>query len=175
MKKPVIFGAIVICSLALALSSADEEDVNKHLVGSYMFKFTGVEAAFGAGNYVPGLATLHSDGTLSSATGSDQAGPLSVFNVKNSGVYGVWFRTGHLSLEAHALYMNFSPTEGQVVGITKLRILADFDKGLNSGSGQFFNSVYACPTFTTCPDPMTATPTIPEPAHGLPMTFTRIQ
>jgi len=175
MKKRVIFCAIVICSLALVLSWADADDGNKRLVGSYMFKFTGVEAAFGAGHYVPGFATLHSDGTLSSVTGSDQAGPITLFNVKNSGVYGAWFRTGHSSVEAHALYMNFSPVDGQVVGITKLRILANFDKGFNNGSGQFFNSIYVCPTFTTCPDPMTATPTVPEPAQGLPMTFTRIQ
>lgn len=175
MKKRVIFDIIVICSLALVLSGKDGNDGNNNPVGSYFFKFTGVEAAFGAGAYVPGLATLHSDGTLSAATGSDQAGPISLFNVKNSGVYGVWSQTGHLTLEAHALYMNFSPTTGEVIGITKLRILANFDKGFDSGSGQFFNSVYVCPTFTTCPDPMTATPTIPEPAQGLPMTFTRIK
>ena len=173
----VLFGLVIVL-VALPLSqepaTAANDGNGRNAIGSYMFKFTGVEAVFGAGNFVAGLATLSSDGTLSSVTGSDQAGPSAFFSVKNSAVHGVWFRTGPRSVGANGLYLNFDPIGGQVVAITKLRIVAEFDKDFNNATGQFFNSIYVCPTFTTCPDPLTTAPTIPEPAVGLPFTIKRI-
>ena len=121
------------------------------------------------------LRLILNNGTLTSVTGSDQAGPPTFFFVKNSAVHGVWSKTGPRSMGANALYLNFDPTGGQVVGITKLRISAEFDKDFNNGAGQFFMSIYVCPTFSTCPDPLTTAPTIPEPAVGLPFTIKRIR
>jgi len=183
MIKRALIAAGMLCGLAIFLvvlplsqeSATAANDVNgKNAIGSYMFKFTGVAAVFGPGSFVPGLATLSSDGTLSSITGSDQAGPSTLFSVKNSAVHGVWFKTGPRSVGANGLYLNFDPIGGQVVSITKLRIVADFDKNFNNATGQFFNSIYVCPTFATCPDPLSSSPTIPEPAVGLPFTIKRI-
>jgi hypothetical protein len=140
-------------------------------VGSYLFSFLGL----GPGLTVPGLVTLSSDGTLTSVTGSDEAGPASVFFVKNSPIHGVWSRGSKGEVNARALYLNFDPASGVVVGITKLRIEAQFDKSFNNISGSFFMSVFVCPTPFTCPNPFTATPTVPEPATGLPFTAIRIQ
>jgi hypothetical protein len=177
MKKHAALIASVVLGLVTLLVAplATADDANKAAAGAYMFKFTGVQQFFGPGTYVPGFATLSSDGTLTSVTGSDEAGPAGLFSVKNSAVNGVWFRTGHQSVGARALYLNFSPITGEVVSITRLRIVADFDKDFNNGVGQFFNSIYVCPTFVTCPDPLTTAPTIPEPAVGQPFTLTRIR
>ena len=71
--------------------------------------------------------------------------------------------------------MNFDPTSGVVVSITKVRIVARFDLAFDKITGEFFQSVFACPTPFTCPNPLTATPTVPEPANGLPFTAVRIR
>jgi hypothetical protein len=170
-----------MCSVAMVAApsrvAAEGKGAEKspNAVGSYMWKFLGVVPIFGPGTYVPGLVTLTSDGTLLSVTGSDQAGPSSVFFVKNTAAHGVWFDTGHRSVGAHALYLNFDPAGGQVVSISKLRITAQFDKDFNNATGEFFQSVFVCPTFVTCPDPFTATPDVPEPSVGLPFTARRIR
>jgi len=167
----------VMCALAVALlavpAMADGEGNGP--VGSFFFRFLGVQQFFGPGTFVPGLATLNADGTLTSVTGSDEAGPSSLFLVKNSAVHGAWFKTGPRSVGAHALYLNFSPATGEVVSITKLRIAATFDKGFQTASGEFFMSIYVCPTFVTCPDPITTAPTVPEPPTGQPFTLQRIR
>jgi hypothetical protein len=62
-----------------------------------------------------------------------------------------------------------------VVSITKLRVEAEFDKAFHDGSGVFFDSIYVCPTFVSCPDPLTTAPTIPEPSVGRPFTVHRIK
>jgi len=146
----------VVCALAVALlavppgAMADGEGNGP--VGSYLFKFLGVQQLFGRGSFVPGLATLNADGTLTSVTGSDEAGPSSLFLVKNSAVHGAWFKTGPRGVGAHALYLNFDP-----------------------GTGEFFMSLFVCPTFATCPDPLTTAPTVPEPPTGQPFTLQRIR
>ena len=165
---------VVCCALALFVAApvfAAKKEKND-AVGSYLFKFIGAPVA--SGQYVPGLVTLSSDGTLLSVTGSDEAGPASIFQVKNSSVYGVWV-AARQRVTARALYLNFSPVTGEIVGITKLRIEATFDPDFNTITGEFFNSVYLCPTAFTCPDPLSAQPTIPEPAQGRPFTAARIQ
>ena len=168
-------GAAIVAALCAlffvaAVDPAAADD--KKAVGAYLFKFTG---GLPPDTYVPGLATLHSDGTVSSVTGSDESGPLGVFVVKNSAVHGVWSAHGSRGVRATALFLNFDPLGGQVVSITKLRIVAEFEKGFDTGSGVFFDSIYVCPTFITCPDPLTTAPMIPEPAAGRPFSVHRIQ
>ena len=109
--------------------------------GSYLFKFLGVQAIFGPGTFVPGLA----------------------------------FKTGPHSVGAHALYLNFSPATGEVVSITNLRIAATFDKHFQTATANFFMSIYVCPTFVTCPDPLTTPPTVPESPTRQPFTLQRIR
>ena len=146
-------------------------DANKSgPVGSYIWSFLGV----GPGLHVPGLATLTGDGTLTAATGSDLAGPSNVFFVKNSPTHGVWTRTGARGVAAKAYFLNFDPATGVVVGITRVRIQAEFDAGFNHGTGVFYDAVFVCPTPFTCPDPLTASPTIPEPAAGRPFNLDRV-
>jgi hypothetical protein len=113
-------------------------------------------------------------GTLTAATGSDLAGPSNVFLVKNSPTHGVWTRSGAHSVNAKAYFLNFDPATGVVVGITRVRIQADFDNGFNHGTGAFYDAVYVCPTPFTCPDPLTSAPTIPEPAVGRPFKLDRV-
>ena len=169
----------VVCALAVALlavppgAMADGE--GNGAVGSYLFKFLGVQQLFGRGSFVPGLATLNADGTLTSVTGSDEAGPSSLFLVKNSAVHGAWFKTGPRGVGAHALSLNFDPGNGEVVSITKLRIAATFDSHFQTATGEFFMSLFVCPTFATCPDPLTTAPTVPEPPTGQPFTLQRIR
>jgi len=162
-KSRMIAG--VVCVLAVVLLaaplSAVADDDGPGATGSYLFRFLGVQAFFGPGTFVPGLTTLNADGTLTAVTGSDDAGPSSLFLVKNSAVHGAWFKTGPRSVGANALYLNFSPATGEVVSITKLRIAATFDKHFQTATGSFFMSIFVCPTFVTCPDPLTAAPTIP--------------
>jgi len=140
-------------------------------VGSFLFSFLGL----GPGLTVPGLATINADGTLTSVTGSDEGGPSNVFHVKNSAAHGQWVQTGRRTISARALFLNFDPASGVVVGITRVRIEATFDSSFNNITGQFFQSVFACPTPFTCPNPLTAAPTVPEPAAGLPFTAVRIR
>jgi hypothetical protein len=165
---------LVLClAISLLAASALAKDKSKAgPTGSFLFKFVGSPVP--TGQYVPGLVTLISDGTLLSITGSDEAGPASVFQVKNSSVHGTWV-VSRQRITARALYLNFSPVTGEVVGITKLRIEATFDRDFNNITGDFFNSVYVCPTPFTCPDPLEAAPTIPEPVQGRPFTAARIQ
>jgi len=176
-KSRMIAG--VVCVLAVVLLaaplSAVADDDGPGATGSYLFRFLGVQAFFGPGTFVPGLTTLNADGTLTAVTGSDDAGPSSLFLVKNSAVHGAWFKTGPRSVGANALYLNFSPATGEVVSITKLRIAATFDKHFQTATGSFFMSIFVCPTFVTCPDPLTAAPTIPEPSTGQPFTLERIR
>ena len=176
-KSRMIVGVVCVLAavvLAAPLSAAADDD-GPGAAGSYLFKFLGVQAFFGPGTFVPGLATLNADGTLTSVTGSDEAGPSSLFLVKNSAVHGTWSKTGPRSVGAHALYLNFSPATGEVVSITKLRIAATFDKHFQTATGDFFMSIYVCPTFVTCPDPLTTAPTVPEPSTGQPFTLERIR
>src|SRR5215218_7159053 len=86
-----------VCLLATPLLAKDKNGP----VGSFLFKFIG--APVPNGQYVPGLVTLTSDGTLLSVTGSDQAGPISVFQVKNSPVHGAWVASRQ-RITARALY-----------------------------------------------------------------------
>lgn len=139
--------------------------------GSFLFSYLGL----GPGLTVPGLATINADGTLTSETGSDQGGPAAVFRVKNSAAHGQWFETGRRTIGARALFLNFDPTSGAVVSITKVRIVARFDLAFDKITGEFFQAVFACPTPFTCPNPLTAMPTVPEPATGLPFTAVRIR
>ena len=173
------FFTVAVCVLAVVLLGvplwAAADDDGPGATGSYLFKFVAVQAILGPGTFVPGLATLHADGTLTSVTGSDEAGPSSLFLVKNSAVHGAWFKTGPRSVGANALYLNFSPATGEVVSITKLRIAATFDNKFQTATGSFFMSIYLCPTFATCPDPLTTAPTIPEGPTGQPFTLQRIR
>src|SRR5690348_2429172 len=132
--------AALICLIAMGsvpywnTVRADDESGEKGPVGSFMFSFLGL----GPGTTVPGLTTLTSDGTLVSVTGSDQGGPANVFFVKNSAAHGVWSRAGRRSVGARALFLNFDQNSGVVVSITKVRIVANFNKDFNSGAGEFF-------------------------------------
>jgi len=174
IKSRLIAVACALVCLAAPLPAVADGD-GPGATGSYLFKFLGVQAIFGPGTFVPGLATLNSDGTLTAVTGSDEAGPSAVFLVKNSAVHGSWSKTGPRSVGANALYLNFNPATNEVVSITKLRIAADFDKHFQTATGSFFMSIFVCPTFVTCPDPLTAAPTIPEPPIGQPFTLERIR
>ena len=169
----------VVCLLAVVLLaaplSAMADDDGPGATGSYLFRFLGVQAFFGPGTFVPGLTTLNADGTLTAVTGSDEAGPSSLFQVKNSAVHGSWHKTGPRGVGANALYLNFGPASGEVVSITKLRIEATFDQHFQTATGGFFLSIYVCPTFFTCPDPLTTAPTVPEPATPQPFTLERIR
>ena len=88
---------------------------------------------------------------------------------------GLAFKTGPHSVGAHALYLNFSPATGEVVSITKLRIAATLDKHFQTATANFFMSIYVCPTFVTCPDPLTTPPTVPESPTRQPFTLQRIR
>lgn len=169
---------LCVCAAAVLVASspwnkvrASSDNGKDGPVGSYVWSFLGV----GPGLHVPGLTTLTSDGTLLAITGSDQGGPSSVFLVKNSATHGVWSRTGARSVDAKAYFLNFDPGSGVVIGITRVRIHADFtDNTFNHGSGVFYDSVFLCATPFTCPDPLTATPNVPEPTVGRPFTADRI-
>jgi len=176
MSKSRLIAGIVcaLVFLAAPLSAVADGD-GPGATGSYLFKFLGVQAFTGPGTFVPGLATLNSDGTLTAVTGSDEAGPSSLFLVKNSAVHGSWFKTGPRSVGANGLYLNFNPATNEVVSITKLRIAATFDKHFESATGTFFMSIFVCPTFVTCPDPLTGAPTIPEAPTGQAFTLERIR
>jgi hypothetical protein len=159
---------LVVGSWQTAHAAADENKSGP--IGSYLWSFLGV----GPGLHVPGLATLTADGTLTAATGSDLGGPSSVFLVKNSPTHGVWKRVGARGVHANAFFLNFDPVTGVVVGITRVRIVADFDAGFNHGTGVFYDAVWTCSSPFTCPDPLTSSPTIPEPPVGRPFNLDRV-
>ena len=171
IRLPMVFAFSLLLFVAVPQQSFADDNPKPGPVGSYLFSFLGL----GPGLTVPGLVTLTSDGTLVAVTGSDEGGPPGVFFVKNSAVHGVWAQTAKQTVAASALYLNFDTASGSIVGITKLRIQARFDKGYDNISGEFFMSVFACGTPFTCPNPYTATPTVPEPPTGLAFTAIRIR
>jgi hypothetical protein len=152
---------VLVSLLALSLvalpqtspASADSSRILQEAVGSYMFFFLGLGLGE-LGQFVPGLITLTSDGTLVTATGSDEGGPI--FDVKNSPTHGVWSRTGRRSVKGTAYFLNYDKVTGSVVGITRVRITASFDRRFDNLEGTFDQDRFICPTPFTCPNPLEA-------------------
>lgn len=103
--------------------------------------------------FVPGLITLTSDGTVITATGSDEGGPI--FDVKNSPTHGVWSRTGPRSVRGTAFFLNYDKGTGSVVAISRVTIDATFDKNFRNLEGTCNQVRFLCVDGPfNCPDPL---------------------
>ena len=113
----------------------------------------------GPGATIPGVITLHRDGTLTIVDGTDFGG--APFPFKNSAGHGVWIKTGANTFENRNLELNFDPFSGQLTSITLVRATFHFDGDFDHLSGEAVIDSWLCPTPFTCPDPLTAAPDIP--------------
>ena len=113
----------------------------------------------GPGATIPGVVTLHRDGTVTTVNGTAFGG--APFPFKTSVGHGVWIKTGANTFESRTLGLNFDPFSGQLTSITLDRATAHFDGDFDHLSVEAVIDVWLCPTPFTCPDPLTAAPDIP--------------
>lgn len=64
--------------------------------------------------------------------------------------------------EVQNFRMVFDPTTSEITRIVRLRSLVSSDGDRNHLAGVFFVTMWLCPTPTTCPDPTSAAPDVPE-------------
>lgn len=109
------------------------------------------------GGTFPALITYNQDGTL---TGSDGVMyginyPPAVNPYKESGLHGVWERTGRHSFRGTSYWMLFD-ANGNVIALGRARSDLHFAPGdPDHFAGLMFTDTLACPTPFTCPDPVT--------------------
>ena len=111
-----------------------------------------------SGGGFPALITYHKDGTL---TGSDGLMyginyPPASISTRESGLHGVWERTGPHSFRGTSYWMNFATDTGNVVSWGRARSDLYFVEGdPDHFEGTMFMDVLPCPTPFTCLDPVT--------------------
>ena len=66
---------------------------------------------------------------------------------------------------------------GVPLNVVRIRLVGTLDKGFMSGSGDFFVTLWGCPSELECPDPSLVEPTVPEfapPGNTFTMTRQRL-
>ena len=106
------------------------------------------------GGALPALITYNKDGTL---TGSDGVMyglnyPPAVIATKESGLHGVWERTGPHEFRGTSLWLQFDPN-GNAIGWGRSRSDLEFVDADHITGTMWLDSL-PCPTPFTCPDPV---------------------
>ena len=115
----------------------------------------------GAG--LTGFATYDHSGTLTQTVNNMFGGhpyPSGVSTLNGSD-RGVW-RHVPGAFETLQFRMEFNPMTAEVTNIVRIRSLVRFDGDRDHMSGAFRVAIWFCPTATTCPDPTSAAPDVPE-------------
>jgi hypothetical protein len=116
----------------------------------------------GPGSGLVGFITYDHSGTLTETVTSMFGGPPQP-NVAglNGTDRGVW-RYAPQGFELLTFRMLFDSLTGEVIRIVRLRALVHFEGDRDHLSGTFLVTQWVCPTPTTCPDPTSAAPDVPE-------------
>lgn len=120
------------------------------------------------------LTTYHADGTVTSVVSPARGGPL---GGAESVDHGIWRRDDGM-FESATYRFNYDPETGGAFSVVRIRSVFTLDPGFESGSGQFFITLWTCPTPLSCPDPNVADPDFPEftlPGNDITMTRTRVR
>lgn len=115
------------------------------------------------GSGLTGFATYDHSGTLTQTVSNMFGGhpyPSGVTTL-NGTDRGVWRRVPG-GFEVLQFRMEFAPTTTEVSNIVRIRSLVRFDDDRNHLSGAFRVAIWFCPMPTTCPDPTSAAPDVPE-------------
>ena len=110
-----------------------------------------------SGGTFPALITYHKEGTLSGSDGLMYgiSYPPASISTRESGLHGVWERTGPHSFRGTSYWMNFAPETGNVISWGRARSDLHFVEGdPDHLEGTMFVDVLPCPTPFTCPDPV---------------------
>lgn len=145
IKLPMSLCCVTLLLPAIAMSQDNQKmgmGANATFAGAYFLEF---DASLLAGQlpgtfFLPGITTLHADGTVLALDGTDEglAGAPG-FSI-NSASMGNWVQVGPRSIEAKSLYLSYFRTQtfnlpGVLEALTRLTVVLEFDPGLKTGSG----------------------------------------
>ncbi len=155
MRRVVTAACVAIAGalfLALAPNVVAQQDEGYQPWGSWAWS-----THRPAGGTFPALITYHKDGTLAGSDGLMYGinYPPAVNPYKESGLHGVWERTGPRSFRGTSYWMQFD-SNGNVVALGRARSDLHFTPGdQNRFDGVMFMDTLPCLTPLTCPDPVT--------------------
>jgi hypothetical protein len=130
------------------------------------------------GGTLPGMATIHRDGTLIGSDAGDVGS--SPFTITDTPQHGSWIRTGPQSFEMVTLFLRKDEISGEIEGWHRIRFALRFEGDHDHMIGQATEEVLPCepadPTpfrLFNCADPTTGT-FAPAP-FAIPIRWTRLQ
>lgn len=131
----------------------------------------------GPGAHMPGLITLHIDGSVTGGSGLMFGGVPNAPN-RYGPVHGVWERTGWRTIGATTIFTVYNALTGVLSGYQRDRCSLEFSQDFNSYKGTEFMETIACETPTSCPNPLDPTlkwtPLPTMPSTGFQVSATRV-
>ena len=167
---------IVLATVALVLAAVSAGGQGPFRTGQFWGTWVH-RVEVGPGSNIPGLITLHFDGSVTGGSGLMFGGVPSSPN-RYGPAHGVWQRTGWRTIGSTTMFAIFNASTGVLSGYQRNRCSLEFSQDFNTYSGTEFMETVACVTPTSCPNPLDPnlkwTPLPTMPATGYQVSAARV-
>ena len=145
-----LVGAIVAGAITLVAGADQDNQAMPQPWGTWVWR-----THTPSGAALPTLVTYHQDGTIAGSDFSMFGGTVSNLARRATPLNGVWERTGPRTIGGTCLYLVFDASTNLLIGFGRARSALEFTPGdFDQFEGRMFVDFLACPTPSTCPDPL---------------------